>query len=132
MRAFAIAAFRIDAVRAGEPPEAMALAAELMAASADFRRLWSENAARRHALRKSACCTPLENPLKGRGAPSARLLAVMTRLAGSRHAPAAHFACITNFHAVNGHCDDLCTIYGVVLGLTDARTGFEEPPEPAV
>lgn len=39
---FAVGLFRIDAARAGGSPEAFALAAELHAASADFRRLWAE------------------------------------------------------------------------------------------
>ena len=40
---FALASFRIDVARAGGSPEAAALAAELQANSADFRRLWAEN-----------------------------------------------------------------------------------------
>lgn len=40
---FAIAVFRVDVARAGGSPEAVALAAELQATSADFRRLWAEN-----------------------------------------------------------------------------------------
>jgi len=39
----AMGVFRIDVARAGDCPEAVALAAELRAASADFRRLWAEN-----------------------------------------------------------------------------------------
>jgi transcriptional regulator with XRE-family HTH domain len=40
---FALASFRIDVARAGGSPEAAALAAELQANSADFRRLWADN-----------------------------------------------------------------------------------------
>jgi transcriptional regulator with XRE-family HTH domain len=40
---YAVAAFRIDAARAGDYSEAAALASELLATSADFRRLWAEN-----------------------------------------------------------------------------------------
>ena len=40
---FALAAFRVDAARAGESPEAAALAEELQATSKDFRRLWADN-----------------------------------------------------------------------------------------
>jgi hypothetical protein len=40
---FVVAAFRMEVVRAGLPPEAAALAEELEAASADFRRLWAGN-----------------------------------------------------------------------------------------
>jgi transcriptional regulator with XRE-family HTH domain len=45
---FAIAVFRVDAARAGGSPQADALAAELQATSADFRRLWAENEVRSH------------------------------------------------------------------------------------
>jgi len=38
-----VASFRMDIVRAGLPAEAAAVAEELQAASADFRRLWAEN-----------------------------------------------------------------------------------------
>jgi transcriptional regulator with XRE-family HTH domain len=47
---FALAAFRIDAARAGYRPEAAALAAELQATSADFRRLWAENQMRSYGV----------------------------------------------------------------------------------
>jgi hypothetical protein len=47
---FAVAVFRIDVARAGGRPEAVALAAELQAASADFRRLWAENDVRSHGV----------------------------------------------------------------------------------
>jgi transcriptional regulator with XRE-family HTH domain len=40
---YAVAAFRIDAARAGDYSEAAALASELLATSADFRRFWAEN-----------------------------------------------------------------------------------------
>ncbi|MGH6879945.1 MAG: helix-turn-helix transcriptional regulator [Hypericibacter sp.] len=45
---FAISVFRLDVARAGGSAEALALAAELQAASADFRRLWVENDLRSH------------------------------------------------------------------------------------
>ena len=45
---FALAVFRMDIARAGGSPEAIALAAELQATSADFRRLWAENEMRSH------------------------------------------------------------------------------------
>ena len=45
---FAIAVFRVDVARTGGSPEAAALAAELQATSADFRRLWAENDVRGH------------------------------------------------------------------------------------
>jgi len=45
---YAVASFRIDMARAGDCPEATALAAELQASSADFRRLWAENEMRSH------------------------------------------------------------------------------------
>lgn len=47
---FALAAFRLDAARAGENSEAAALVEELHAASADFRRLWAENETRRYGV----------------------------------------------------------------------------------
>jgi hypothetical protein len=47
---FALAAFRVDIARAGGGPEAVALAAELQATSADFRRLWAENEMRSHGV----------------------------------------------------------------------------------
>lgn len=45
---FAIAAFRVDAARAGDSPEAAALAEELQAGSKDFRRLWADNETSSH------------------------------------------------------------------------------------
>ncbi|WP_411885797.1 helix-turn-helix transcriptional regulator [Polaromonas sp. YR568] len=45
---FALAAFRVDAARAGDSPEAAALAEELQAASKDFRRLWADNETSSH------------------------------------------------------------------------------------
>lgn len=44
----AIAVFRIDVARGGGSREAAALAAELQASSADFRRLWAEHEVRTH------------------------------------------------------------------------------------
>lgn len=43
---FAVAAYRIDVARAGGSAEADALTAELMAASADFGRIWAQTDAR--------------------------------------------------------------------------------------
>ncbi|HSS40784.1 MAG TPA: helix-turn-helix transcriptional regulator [Polyangia bacterium] len=45
---FALAAFRIAIARAGEGSEAAALAAELHASNAEFRRLWAESDVRSH------------------------------------------------------------------------------------
>jgi transcriptional regulator with XRE-family HTH domain len=45
---FAIATFRVDAARAGDSPEAAALAEELQARSKDFRRLWADNETSSH------------------------------------------------------------------------------------
>lgn len=47
---FAVAAFRIDVARAGGCPRALALADELQAVSADFRRLWAENDVRSYGI----------------------------------------------------------------------------------
>jgi MmyB-like transcription regulator ligand binding domain len=47
---FALAAFRIDAARAGYRPEAAALAAELQTTSIYFRRLWAENEMRSYCV----------------------------------------------------------------------------------
>ena len=58
---FVIAAFRMDIVRAGLPPEAAALAEELQAASADFRRLWGENELRSHGVGRKR----LKHPVAG-------------------------------------------------------------------
>lgn len=43
---FAVSVFRLDVARAGDTSEAAALASELQATSADFRRLWAENETR--------------------------------------------------------------------------------------
>jgi len=46
---FALGVFRVDIARAGDQrPEIAALAAELLATSDDFRRLWAENDVHRH------------------------------------------------------------------------------------
>jgi transcriptional regulator with XRE-family HTH domain len=45
---FALAAFRVDAARAGDCPDAAALAEELQAGSKDFRRLWADNETSSH------------------------------------------------------------------------------------
>jgi transcriptional regulator with XRE-family HTH domain len=47
---FVVAAFRMDTVRSGSSPEAAALAAELQATSADFRRLWEQNEMRSRGI----------------------------------------------------------------------------------
>lgn len=47
---FALAVFRVDAARAGDGSEAAALAAELQASSADFRRLWADNEMRSNGV----------------------------------------------------------------------------------
>jgi transcriptional regulator with XRE-family HTH domain len=46
----AVAVFRIDVARSGGSREAAALAAELQASSADFRRLWAEHDVRTHGI----------------------------------------------------------------------------------
>ena len=45
---FALAAFRVDAARAGDCPDAAVLAEELQAGSKDFRRLWADNETSSH------------------------------------------------------------------------------------
>jgi hypothetical protein len=55
---FAIAVFRVDVARAGGSPEAAALAAELQATSADFRRLWAENEMRSHWVGRKRVAHP--------------------------------------------------------------------------
>jgi transcriptional regulator with XRE-family HTH domain len=60
---FALAVFRIDVARAGGSPEAAALAAELWAASPDFRRLWAESDVRSHGVGYKRLQHPLIGPL---------------------------------------------------------------------
>ena len=60
---FALAVFRIDAARAGSPPEAAALAAELQEKSAEFRRLWAENEVRTHGIGLKRLHHPIAGPL---------------------------------------------------------------------
>ena len=60
---FAIAVFRVDVARAGVGPEAVALAAELQATSADFRRLWAENETRSHWSGPKRLQHPIAGPL---------------------------------------------------------------------
>ncbi len=60
---FAVAAFRVDAARAGDCPEAAAIAAELQATSADFRRLWAENEVRSHWFGLKRFQHPVAGPL---------------------------------------------------------------------
>jgi transcriptional regulator with XRE-family HTH domain len=60
---FAIAVFRLDMARAGNCPEADALAAELQAASDDFRRLWAENNVRSHWVGIKRFQHPVVGPL---------------------------------------------------------------------
>jgi transcriptional regulator with XRE-family HTH domain len=59
----AIAVFRVDVARAGGCPEAVALAAELQATSADFRRIWAENEMRSHWAGLKRLRHPLAWPL---------------------------------------------------------------------
>jgi len=60
---FAIAVFRIDMVRAGGSVEADALVAELLATSADFRRLWAEAEMRSHGGGTKRFLHPVAGPL---------------------------------------------------------------------
>ncbi|HEY2708769.1 MAG TPA: helix-turn-helix transcriptional regulator [Caulobacteraceae bacterium] len=61
---FALEVFRIDVARAGDCPEAAALAAELQASSADFRRLWAETGMRSHAVALKRLTHPVAGPLE--------------------------------------------------------------------
>ena len=58
---FAIAVFRMDVARAGDSTAAAALATEMQASSADFRRLWAENGISNHWVGRKR----FENPLVG-------------------------------------------------------------------
>ncbi|EJL77271.1 hypothetical protein PMI15_04809 [Polaromonas sp. CF318] len=58
---FAIATFRVDAARAGDSPEAAALAEELQACCKDFRRLWADNETSGHYVGVKR----IERPLAG-------------------------------------------------------------------
>ena len=60
---FALAVFRVDAARAGDCPEAAALAAELQETSADFRRLWAENEMRSNGIGQKRIHHPIAGPL---------------------------------------------------------------------
>lgn len=60
---FALAVFRMDSARAGRCPEAAALAIELQATSADFRRLWAENDVRSHGVGLKRLRHPRVGPL---------------------------------------------------------------------
>lgn len=60
---FAVAVFRTDLARTGGSPAALALAAELEATSADFRRLWAENDVRNHGFGVKRLAHPLAGPL---------------------------------------------------------------------
>lgn len=60
---FAVAAFRVDAARAGDSPEIAALAAELHATSADFRRMWAEHEVRGHWAGVKRMQHPVVGPL---------------------------------------------------------------------
>ena len=60
---FAIGVFRVEVARVGGSPEAAALAAELQASSADFRRLWAENDVRSHSVMVKRLVHPLAGPL---------------------------------------------------------------------
>lgn len=60
---YAVAVFRVEVARAGSRPEAIALAAELHATNADFRRLWAENEVRSHWVGHKRFEHPLAGPL---------------------------------------------------------------------
>jgi transcriptional regulator with XRE-family HTH domain len=60
---FALAVFRIDVARTGGSAEAVALAAELQARSADFRRMWAENEVSRHWVGHKRITHPVAGPL---------------------------------------------------------------------
>ena len=60
---FALAVFRVDAARAGDCPAADALAAELQATSADFRRLWAEHEMRSNGVGLKRLQHPVAGPL---------------------------------------------------------------------
>jgi transcriptional regulator with XRE-family HTH domain len=60
---FAVAAFRIDAARAGDYSEAAALASELLATSDDFRRFWEANEMQGLASGVKRIQHPLAGPL---------------------------------------------------------------------
>jgi transcriptional regulator with XRE-family HTH domain len=60
---FALAAFRIDVARAGGSAEATALAAELQATNADFRRLWAEGCVRSYGVGVKRITHPAVGPL---------------------------------------------------------------------
>jgi transcriptional regulator with XRE-family HTH domain len=59
---FALAVFRMDIARAGGSPEAVALAAELQATNADFRRLWAENDVATHWVGQKRFQHPVVGP----------------------------------------------------------------------
>ena len=69
---FALAVFRLEVARAGNCPEAEAIAAELQATSADFRRIWAGNEMRSHGVRISAFSIrlPARSRWKTRPSPS--------------------------------------------------------------
>jgi len=60
---FALAVFRLDVARMGACPEADALAAELQATSADFRRLWAQKDVRSHWVGTKRLQHPVAGPL---------------------------------------------------------------------
>ena len=60
---FALAVFRMDIARAGGSPEAIALAAELQATSADFRRMWAENDVSTHWVGQKHFAHPVVGPI---------------------------------------------------------------------
>ena len=60
---FALAAFRVDVARAGACADAVALATELQASSADFRRLWAKNDVRSHWVGLKRFEHPVIGPL---------------------------------------------------------------------
>jgi len=60
---FALGVFRLDVARIGGCPQADALAAELQASSADFRRLWAENEVRSQWVGIKRLHHPVAGPL---------------------------------------------------------------------
>ncbi|WP_249661178.1 helix-turn-helix transcriptional regulator [Variovorax sp. PCZ-1] len=60
---FAVAVFRVDIARAGDGSQAAALAAELQAQSAEFRRLWADNEMRIPGVGLKRLVHPIAGPL---------------------------------------------------------------------
>lgn len=60
---FVVAAFRVDAVRAGSPPNVQALVDDLSRLSADFKRLWAENDVQSHGHGSKQLLHPVAGPI---------------------------------------------------------------------